>query len=588
MGWTVRFARLLLPENSLAPSDRFAIKTLISPTYASHHRNRHRRRDTLFLRPGRVAADFDERMADDPVSAFEELQKEGRFWWDSTGGDGAYLFHFYVDADMPEEIRRHSHDPLEMARLAVPSGTIWACGASQDFSSPATSRPSRRGRVGRRDMPVLAALVLTLSVCPSLAAKGASSSAPFVAQQAQQAQAQKVTKYTLPPDSHKKARDLSRIRFAGTLIGFFYGLAVLWLILRWKLSAKYRTWAETAFSRRFLQAIVFAPPLILTIDILELPLAAAQNWILRTYGISVQGWGSWFWDWTKGEIISIIISTILVWILYAAIRKAPRRWWFYFWLAALPIGLLVFFLNPLIIDPLFHKFEPLAKKDAPLTASLEAMVQRAGENIPPERMFWMGAAEKTTALNAYVTGFGASKRIVVWDTTIAKMNTPQIVFVGGHEMGHYVLRHIPKGLAFGAAFLFVFFYLGFRSIGSVLARWGGNWGVHGVDDWASLPALVLLLSVFFALALPVFNAYSRHYEHQADQYALEVTHGLTPDSGQAGAQTFQILGEVNLSDPEPNPVAVFLYYDHPAIPDRIQFCLTYDPWSKGQPPEFVK
>src|SRR5947199_2028811 len=124
-------------------------------------------------------------------------------------------------------------------------------------------------------------------------------------------------------------------------------------------------------------------------------------------------------------------------------------------------------------------------------------------------MFWMGASEKTTALNAYVTGFGASKRIVVWDTTIAKMSTPQIVFVGGHEMGHYVLRHIPKGLAFGASFLFVFFYLGFRTIGWVLTRWGGNWGDRGVGVLASLPAVVLLLSVFLALALPIFSAYSR-------------------------------------------------------------------------------
>ena len=145
MGWTVRFARLLLPENSLAPSDRFAIKTLISPTYASHHRNRHRRRDTLFLRPGRVAADFDERMADDPVSAFEELQKEGRFWWDSTGGDGAYLFHFYMDAEVPEEIQKHSRDPLEMARFAVPGGTIWACGAEYAARDPQTSTPAPLG-----------------------------------------------------------------------------------------------------------------------------------------------------------------------------------------------------------------------------------------------------------------------------------------------------------------------------------------------------------------------------------------------------------------------------------------------------------
>lgn len=450
---------------------------------------------------------------------------------------------------------------------------------------------------------VLSALVLALLLGASLEAKGAPY---FATQQAQQSAAstpappqsqaaasepaasQKITKYTLPPDRYAKARNLAKIRLWGTLVGFVYGVVVLWLFLGRRLSAKYRTWAEKASSLRFVQALVFSPLIILTIDILGLPLDAFRNWISRRYGISIQGWGSWLWDWTKGEFISVIIGTLFIWILYAVIRRSPRRWWFYFWLVSLPIGLILFFLQPLIIAPLFFKFEPLAKKDPALTASLVQMVQRAGENIPPERMFWMGAGEKLTALNAYVTGFGASKRIVVWDTTIKKMNTYQIVYVAGHEMGHYVLWHIPKLLGFGAAGLFLFFYLGYRTIGWVLARWGAEWEIRGLDDWASLPALLLLLTIFAFVTRPVASAYSRHYEHQADQYALEVTHGLTPDSGQVAAQAFQILGEVNLADPEPNPVAVFLYYDHPPIPDRIHFCLTYDPWSKGQQGEFVK
>src|SRR6266566_1734040 len=397
-------------------------------------------------------------------------------------------------------------------------------------------------------------------------------SAPSVAQP--QAPPQKVTKYTLPPERYKKARDLARIHFRFALISVVYGLVVLWLVLRWKISAKYRTWAEQTSSKRFLQAVVFSPLLVLTIDILELPAEVYRNWVSRAYGISVQGWGSWFWDWTKGEIISIIVATIFIWILYGVIRKSPRRWWFYFWLVSLPIGVFLVFLQPLIIDPLFHKFEPLAEKDPALTASLERMVQ--------------GAGEKTTALDAYVTGVGASKRIVVFDTTIAKMTTPQIVYVAGHEMGHYVLRHIPKGIAFFGVLLLAFFYLGFRLIGWVLARWGGYWGIRGVHDWASLPALLFLLSVFFFLASPIFSAFSRYLEHQADQYGLEVTHGLTPDSGQVAAQAFQVLGDVDLADPEPNPVNVFLFYSHPSIPDRIQFALTYDPWSKGEQPEFVK
>ena len=195
-----------------------------------------------------------------------------------------------------------------------------------------------------------------------------------------------------------------------------------------------------------MQVLIFAPLFTLTVDILELPIGIFENWISRKYSLSVQGWPSWAWDWTKGEFISVILATILTFILYAVIRSSPRRWWFYFWLISLPLLIFLIFLQPLVIDPMFHKFEPLTQKDAPLVTSLEQMVQRAGENIPPERMFWMGAAEKSNELNAYVTGLGSSKRIVVWDTTIAKLNTPQIVFVAGHETGHYALQHIPKEL----------------------------------------------------------------------------------------------------------------------------------------------
>jgi Zn-dependent protease with chaperone function len=221
---------------------------------------------------------------------------------------------------------------------------------------------------------------------------------------------------------------------------------------------KYRDWAERLSRKRFLQAIVFAPLLLLTIAVITAPLDVYSEVVEKEFGISVQGWGSWSWDWIKGQLISLVIFTILIWLLYLVIRRSPRRWWFYFWLVSLPIIVFVIFITPWVIDPLFHKFEPLQQKDATLTAALEQLVQRAGENIPPERMFWMGAAEKTTALDAYVTGIGASKRIVVYDTTIAKATVPQIVFGAGHEMGHYVLLHVPKSIAFFAGLFLLFFY----------------------------------------------------------------------------------------------------------------------------------
>jgi Zn-dependent protease with chaperone function len=182
---------------------------------------------------------------------------------------------------------------------------------------------------------------------------------------------------------------------------------------------------------------------------------------------------------------------------------------------------------------------------------------------------------------------GGSKRIVVWDNTISKLTTPQIVFVAGHEMGHYVLHHIPKELAIFDVGLLGLLYLGYRSIGWLVTRRGAQWNIRGVDDWASLPALLLLLGIFSFVVSPISNAVSRHFEHQADQYGLEVTHDLTPDSAQVAAQAFQILGEVNLSDPTPSRLDIILTYDHPSIPDRIRFSLTYDPWANGSQGEFV-
>jgi len=396
-----------------------------------------------------------------------------------------------------------------------------------------------------------------------------------------------VTAYTLPPDLYEKTKRLEKVSLTLLVVGTMYGLVVLWLFLGWRLGPKYRDWAERASTKFLLQVAIFTPLFVLTTDVLELPLSIFEHWESRNYGLSIQKWGSWAWDWTKGELVGIVLTMIAIAILYAVIRRFPRWWWFYFWLASLPLALSLAFIQPVVIDPLFHKFVPMQQKDPALTAALEQLIQRAGQDIPPERIYWMNASEKVNEVNAYVTGLGLSKRMVVWDTTIAKMNTQQVVFVCGHEMGHYVLNHISKGLAIYALGSLVAFYFAYRLIGLLLAWRGARWEVRSVGDLASLPALILLLTIFLVVLAPVFNTISRYFEHQADQYGLEVTHGLTPDSGQVAAQSFQILGEVDLEFPDPGPLEVFLTYSHPATRDRIHFALTYDPWASGGQGEFV-
>jgi Zn-dependent protease with chaperone function len=455
--------------------------------------------------------------------------------------------------------------------------------------------------IGRVRRAILLVILLILLICPAAPALASGQSQPAASpadtasqqgaattpQQPEPAQRQ-VKAYTLPPDKYEKAVAYSRARYRLYFIEFVYGVILLLLVLRWWLAPKYRDWAERATGHRFLQAVIYTPLLLLTVGILGLPVDIYSQWLERKYDISVQGWGSWAWDWTKGELIAFAIGIILLWILYAVIRHSERRWWFYFWLASLPILLFVFFISPLVIDPLFYKFEPLERTEPGLVATLEQVVHRGGMNIPPERMFLMKASEKTKAVNAYVTGFGASKRVVVWDTTIQNMATPEVVFTFGHEMGHYVLGHIWKGLLFFAGLFFVLLYLGHRFIHWTLQRWGAGWGIRGLNDWASLPALLLLISIFSFLFDPISNTFSRYIEHQADVYGLEVTHGITPNSGQVAAGSFQILGEVDLSDPHPSEFIRIWLYNHPPIGERVAFALSYDPWSKGQPPEFVK
>src|SRR5262249_30756255 len=160
-------------------------------------------------------------------------------------------------------------------------------------------------------------------------------------------------------------------------------------------------------------------------------------------------------------------------------------WWLYLWLVSIPIMLLQVFLQPLVIDPLFFRFEPLATRQPVLAGEITQVVERAGLHIPPERMFEMNASSKLNSLNAYVTGLGASKRVVVWDTTIARLTIPQTLAVFGHEMGHYVLGHIWKGMAFAVCVVFVFLSLAYRGMAWMLKRWGAGWGLRGANDWSS-------------------------------------------------------------------------------------------------------
>jgi Zn-dependent protease with chaperone function len=387
--------------------------------------------------------------------------------------------------------------------------------------------------------------------------------------------------YTLPPGELAKAVALSRISDILAIVGSLWGIAFLWLLLATRASSSVESWTQRIARRPWLQGLIFFALFLIAVFLAGLPLDVIGHLASRRYGISVQGWASWLGEEGKSLGLSLLVGAPLLLFFNWMVRRWPRRFWLCAWLITLPLMLLATFAEPLVIDPLFNKFEPLQKTDPALVQQLEKVVKRTGIDIPPSRMFLMKASTKTNGINAYVTGFGPSKRIVVWDTTINRIPDNEILFIFGHETGHYVLHHIAKGLTLAGAGLF-FVYWGCAVFAGWLARrFGPRWGATGLASRTGFVVLLLTLSLAGFLLEPVSNAVSRHFEHQADIYGQEAIHGIVPNPQKTVVAAFNALGRAWLSNPHPNPFFQFWLGSHPSIQQRATFAEHYDPWKNG-------
>jgi STE24 endopeptidase len=316
--------------------------------------------------------------------------------------------------------------------------------------------------------------------------------------------------YTLPPDLLVKARELSHL---GTLLyfgGTVWQFLVLFLMLRSRAGAGIAQWAARLTehsgggpfaARPFLQGLLVAPIWLLLTALIALPLALIGHLAALRFGLSVEYWGAWWLDWLKGELLTLLVGVLVLSLLFVLLRHSPLRWWLWFWLILQPFIILGVYLSPVVVDPLFNHFTPLMQKDPALVARLEQVAALGGLNIAPDRMFVEDASRRSTGMNAYVTGIAESKRIVVWDTTLDKLPTNEILAIYAHEQGHYVLRHIQKGIAFSAGLTFVLFALIGWLVPRLVGRYGDDWHIGEPSDWASLPLLLLL-----ALALNFLSA----------------------------------------------------------------------------------
>ncbi len=379
------------------------------------------------------------------------------------------------------------------------------------------------------------------------------------------------TTYHLSPEKYQKAIAYSRAGYRLYFLSVLWSLAVLLFLLRSGFIAKLRSFAESRTSSRSLQAVLFVPALFALLALLHLPIRLYWHHLSLYYQQSIEPWGPWLWDWTKAELLEIALALLVVALLFALIRSKPRSWWLFAWLGAIPLSLFLGLIAPWYVDPLFNKFSPLQETQPQLVQSIGELSRRAGIPISPERMFLMEASAKTNAINAYVTGLAASKRIVIWDTSIKKTKPEELLFIVGHEMGHYVLGHVMKGFAYFFALLFVALLLGYRLLQWMLARWGSPWGIHEQSDWAALGVLLLLLNIMSFFGEPIGNAISRMQEHAADAYGLQLIQGFFPNANEVAAHSFQVLGEEDLDDPNPPKFIVLWLYSHPPLNDRLKF-----------------
>ncbi len=431
-------------------------------------------------------------------------------------------------------------------------------------------------------LPGIFALMLagvsTFTVRGQTPAAPQASTVPVQSTAAQPAASQQA--YSLPPDKLAKAIALSRIRNILDIVGSLWQIVVIWLLLASRFAQGLETEIKRIASHRWAQGVFFFAAFFIILWLSGLPLSMYGHYVERSYQISVQSWAGWFQDDAKELGFAIAITTPLLLLFNWIVRRWPRRYWLGAWAVTLPILVIVFFVEPLV-EPLFEKYEPLQAHNPALVADLEKVVERTGTEIPPSRMYLMKASLKTNGLNAYVTGIGATKRIVVWDTTAGRIPNDEILFIFAHECGHYVLNHLPKGMALMAESLFFIYWFCAQFAAWMVARFGVRWGATDLGSRTGFLVLLCAITVVGFALEPVDNGLSRHFEHQADVFGQEAIHGIVPDPQKTAVAAFNDLGKAWLDDPNPSPFIEFWLYSHPSTQQRAEFAEHYDPWANG-------
>ncbi len=372
------------------------------------------------------------------------------------------------------------------------------------------------------------------------------------------------------PTDSPEARRYNRIRRWLGIADFLLGLLLLLVLLATGWNGTLRDIAmHGAYEHYALAVFLYVLMLMLIGKLLGLALDYYGFRLERRYNLSNQKLRAWVWDEAKGFLVGVGLASIVVEILYFIIREFPQHWWIIAWAAFLGLFVLMAQLAPVVLFPIFYKFEPLDNDE--LKSRLVGLSERAGTRV--RGVYKWNLSEKSKKANAALTGLGSTRRIILADTLLENYSADEIEAVLAHELGHHVHRHILKSIAVQAGI-------------TLLGFWAANWVLHyaverthmfvTVSDFANLPLLVLVSTVLSVLLLPALNAYSRYNERQADRYAFQSIPSVAPF-----ISSMNKLADQNLAERSPSRWVEWFFQSHPAISRRVTAA---EVWARLQTP----
>ncbi|NJN96904.1 MAG: M48 family metallopeptidase [Anaerolineales bacterium] len=370
---------------------------------------------------------------------------------------------------------------------------------------------------------------------------------------------------TLNPERQLRAKEYAQIsrRLFGLDLALGAAYVLLWILAGW--SPWLRDQVHQFTTAAWLSVPLFAAGFGLPYIVLTAPLTYYSGFVLpHRYGQSNQTFQAWLWDQLKGLLIAGVLGLIVLEVIYALLGAFPQTWWLWTALVMLVFTVLLSNLAPVLIFPLFYKYKALDDED--LVNRLTHLATQAGARVQGVYVFDMSS--KTVAANAALMGLGNTRRIVLGDTLVEKFTAPEIETVLAHELGHHVHRDLPLGILVQSLLTLIGFWLA-----DAVMRWGvAALGYTGLTDPATLPLLMVAMSIFGLVTMPLSNAWSRWREVKADEYALKIT-----GKPRAFISAMTRLANQNLADVEPPAWVEFLLHSHPSINKRVAAARAFEP-----------